>query len=109
MRLRNAIFYVADIEKSKKFYESIGFEVDKDFGRFVSFRGETKAEGTLAIALADKPDKSPGKQVASFLVTNIDDLLHNRSTVLTKSLLKSRDFSNNCAISYFKFVSAPIT
>jgi len=73
MKLRNAIFYVKDIEKSKDFYKSIGFEVEKDFGKFISFKGNSLG-GSLAIAIADGPEKLPGKQVASFIVEGIDDL-----------------------------------
>jgi len=72
MKLQNAIFYVKNIEKSKDFYQSIGFEVAKDFGKFVSFKDQGR-QARLAINLADKPEKVPGNQAASFIVQDIEE------------------------------------
>ena len=65
MKLRNVIFYVQDINKSKDFYKKLDFQIAQDFGKFVSY--ETKAGGLyFSIMESDNPKKVPGKQVCTF-------------------------------------------
>ncbi len=65
MKLRNVIFYVQDINKSKDFYKGLDFQIAQDFGKFVSY--ETETEGLyFSIMESDDPKKVPGKQVCTF-------------------------------------------
>lgn len=71
MKLRNVIFYVQDIEKSKEFYQKIGFKLNQDFGKFVSFEtGVNNLYFSLNSSLGK--DRIPGKQVCAFWVDDID-------------------------------------
>lgn len=64
MNLRSIIFYVSDIDKSKEFYQKLGFEVDQEFGNYVSYKSSSP-KISFAINLADDDTKVPGKQVCS--------------------------------------------
>ena len=72
MKLRNVIFYVKDIEKAKAFYKKIGFKLNQDFGKFVSF--ETGVNN-LYFSLNSSLDKEriPGKQVCVFWIEDINE------------------------------------
>lgn len=65
MKIRDVVFYVNDINQSKDFYIRLGFEIEKEFGKFVSFK--TADENIwFSINLADDPSKYPGKQTCVF-------------------------------------------
>ncbi len=71
MKLRNAIFYVKDINQAKAFYEKLGFKVSDDFGKFVSYETEQN-DPRFSIMESDSPDKVPGKQVCVFWADDIE-------------------------------------
>lgn len=72
MKLRNVIFYVRDIDKSKDFYKRLGFEITQDFGKFVSYN--TGVENLyFSIMEPDGPKKVPGNQVCTFWIEDIKD------------------------------------
>lgn len=70
MKLRNVIFYVKDINKSKDFYKSLSFKISQDFGKFVSFATEIE-NLYFSIMEVDSPDKIPGNQVCVFWAEDI--------------------------------------
>lgn len=71
MRLRNVIFYVKDIKKSKDFYKKLGFKIVRDFGKFISY--DTGVEDLyFSIMESDSQEKSPGKQVCAFWADDIE-------------------------------------
>jgi catechol 2,3-dioxygenase-like lactoylglutathione lyase family enzyme len=72
MKLRDVVFYVGNIEKAKDFYQKLGFEVERDFGKFVSFKTED-ANTWFSINLADESTKVPGKQTCIFWSENIEE------------------------------------
>lgn len=72
MKLRNSIFYVKDIKKSKRFYKKIGFEIAQDFGKFVSYK-TSDPEVYFSIMESDGEDKVPGKQSCSVWTSTIED------------------------------------
>jgi catechol 2,3-dioxygenase-like lactoylglutathione lyase family enzyme len=74
MKIRNVIFYVKDIDLSKKFYEKLGFKLVEDFGKFISF--ETSDNQTFFSLMQPDVDDSikvPGKQVCAISVVDIDE------------------------------------
>ncbi len=91
MKLRNAILYTNDIHVSKNFYLELGFEIQEDFGKFISFK--TDDDGvTFAINLADEPTKVPGKQTIIFTVSNIREhfkLIQEMRITIHKELYKA--------------------
>jgi len=73
MKLRNVIFYVKNLKKSHKFYENLGFQLSKNYGKFISYKTDTD-NTFFSIMETDDIKKEPGKQVCTFWTSNIGGL-----------------------------------
>ncbi len=71
MKLRNVIFYVKDLEKSKDFYHKLGFEMTQDFGSFISYKTDDD-EIYFSLNSTLTEDRVPGRQVCVFWTEDIE-------------------------------------
>ena len=72
MKLAKAIFYTRDIERIKKFYIDLGFDLaDEKEGKYLSFKFDNDA--VLGIKLGNKDREIPGSQTVMFLIEDIND------------------------------------
>jgi predicted enzyme related to lactoylglutathione lyase len=71
--LNTVILYTKDIDASKDFYlYTLGFVLVQDEGSYVELKVNSDNETTIAISLADSPEKIAGKQVIVLKTDNID-------------------------------------
>jgi len=91
MKIRDVVFYTHDINKAKKFYQQLGFEIANDFGKFVSFKTEDE-NVWFSLNVADDDTKDPGKQTCIFWsedITGDYERLNDLGVKFVKKLYKA--------------------
>lgn len=99
MRLRNVIFYVKDINKSKRYYSKLGFKISQAFGNFISY--DAGIEGLYFSLMESNVVKNePGKQVCVFWINDIEEFYKkvNKLSLFIDTKLYKATFGQTFAI-----------
>ncbi|MBN1618162.1 VOC family protein [Candidatus Dojkabacteria bacterium] len=83
MKLRSVVFYVSNIEISKRFYLKLGFEINRDDGKYIELITDNKCKSGpfLDLSESNSQQKQPGKQICCIDTKEIDKLFRKYSTI----------------------------